>query len=63
MMVDMHTLTSRNDSDTRVLTTENPVGQYLSIRDIVEKHQDHVGVYMIKPGGVLPKCQPKEMKH
>ena len=46
-----------------MLTSTNPQGDYLSIIDIIARANELVGVYMIKPGGPLPACQPKGLKN
>ena len=46
-----------------MLTSSNPDGDYLSIIDIISQATERVGVYMIKPGGKLPACQPKGLKN
>ena len=46
-----------------MLDTKDPTGNFISILDIIQRPDDHVAVYMIRPGGVLPKCQPKGVKN
>ena len=61
----MENLTGRTDDQTNnLLTGENPEDTYVSLIDIITnlRDNDKVGVYMIKPGGELPACQPKGLK-
>ena len=52
----MQDLTGRKDDSPNLLTSDNPKGEYLSILDIISGRASEVGVYMIRPGGVLPAC-------
>ena len=61
--IKMHDLTGRKDDSPNLLTSDNPKGEYLSILDIISGRASEVGVYMIRPGGVLPACQPKGIKN
>ena len=63
--ITMEKLTGRTDDQkNELLTTANPEGNFISIKDIINcRERDLVGVYMIKPGGKLPACQPKGLKN
>ena len=59
----MSDLTGRTDDSPNLLETQDPDVDFVSILDIINRPSENVGVYMIKPGGALPKCQPKHVKN
>lgn len=64
MKFSMDSLLMRQDDDTNLISTkDSEQSTYVSLEDIVTYYSDEVKVYMIKPGGVLPACQPKAIKN
>ena len=61
--VTMDKLTGRKDDSPNLLTSKEPNGDYLSLVDIMNRRTREVGVYMIRPGGPLPSCQPVNVKN
>ena len=59
----MDSLLQRKDDSTNLIPTDVTEDTYVSISDIVSHHSSSVKVYMIRPGGILPACQPNSIKN
>ena len=60
------TLDSVKDRESRTKAEELNTSlsqEFLSMREIVKLHGNRIGVYMIRPGGPKPCCQPKSVQN
>lgn len=63
MKFNMDALLHRKDDSTNLVSTDMSGDTFISLEDIVHGYSDQVKVFMIRPGGVLPACQPKNIKN